>query len=256
MFTSVRIAALSLGLFVMSACDASPQSHGSGKSADTGTRPPTSRALRGIKTETLTARAGDRSYVKFSRSGATLAVRVSRPSKADPRLLLSVAGTYTSPEDKVLGIVMLDGNLVEKKRMAWDGLLAIVDGSPSIQKATRADLSPERLKAFESKKASLLQGHLLVHRGKPEPYKPSPYLPRRALAIFDDGEWAIIESAAPVELQSLANDLAELGAAAALNLDMGGWSEGWYRDSAGSLVSLGVPHPSTERQTNWLVIKN
>ncbi len=138
--------------------------------------------------------------------------------------------------------------------MAWEGLLTIDGGTPSIKKASKSSLSAQELRKFASKKTSLLQGHLLVHAGQPEPYKPSPPLHRRALVVFDRDNWAVVGSVAPVELQSFARDLANLGADDALNLDMGGWSEGWFRDTSETPQPLGIPHPSTARQTNWLVI--
>ncbi len=254
-----RLAAIALGLGGLAACTPSRnQEPGEEKAvsaaaaADISAPPAASPIPRGIEPDMM--RTGGHSYRRFSAAHTELAIRLDRPSPKDIRVLLSVAGTYTSPDDKVLGIVMLDGRLVEKGRMAWEGLLTIVGGTPHITKASKSSLSSSRLKGFASQGASLLQGHLLVHQGQPERYKPSPPLYRRALATFRNDTWAVVESVGPVELQPFARDLANLGASGALNLDMGGWSEGWFRDPSGSTKPLGVPHPSTGRQTNWLVI--
>jgi len=57
-----------------------------------------------------------------------------------------------------------------------------------------------------------------------------------------------------VELAIFADDLALLGAKTAMNLDMGAWDEGWYRDARGEIVRLGHDRSSTQRQSNWLVL--
>lgn len=259
---TATLAATVLGLGGLTACtrseiQESPERRSASGASGASAAPasatlPSPPPRRGI--EEKLSHASGHSYRIFSSPKTQLAIRLNRPSPKDARVLLSVAGTYTSPDDKVLGIVMLDGNVASKGRMAWEGLLTIEDGTPSIKKASRSSFSAQELLKLASKKTSLLQGHLLVHSGQPERYKPSPPLHRRALAVFDRDNWAIVESVAPVELQSFARDLASLGADAALNLDMGGWSEGWFRDTSETPKPLGIPHPSTARQTNWLVI--
>jgi hypothetical protein len=203
---------------------------------------------------TNAAAAPGRDYRVFRGASSKLAVRLERPSPANSALLLSVAGTYTSPEDKVLGMVVLGGKIVRKGRMPWEGLLTILDGVPNVSKVKGGLVSQNALDELRARRGSMLQGHLLVHNGHAEPYRPSPPLQRRALATFADGDWAVVESVAPVPLQTFADDLTHLGAASALNLDMGTWSEGWYRNAAGTIESLGSAHPNAARQTNWLVM--
>ena len=100
----------------------------------------------------------------------------------------------------------------------------------------------------------MLQGHLLVDDGTRLPLKDSGSLQRRAFVELD-GRALVVESFGAVPLRSFADDLVALGAARALNLDMGTWSGGWYRTRDGGRAPLGNDHRATERQSNWVVLR-
>lgn len=202
-----------------------------------------------------TDQVGDYRYRIFtpaadSRFGLTL----TRPSADDSEILLSVAGTYTSPDDDVLGVVLIDGVEERSQRMGWGGALVLVDGQAEVRSLPGGRLGPAERKALEAQRASLIQGHLLVHGGRASSLKSSQPLQRRAVALLD-GAAVIVESEGLVELGRFAEHLMTLGATAALNLDMGKWSEGWYRLGDGTVQPLGLDRRSTGRQSNWLVIE-
>jgi len=198
-----------------------------------------------------------RSHRLFHPVDAAFELRVRRPSPRDEHVLLCVAGTYTSPSDRVEGVVVLDGGVIQTTRMAWQGLLTITAGNATVERATPAAFSPKAFSQYASAATSLVQGHLLVDAARPTPLKPSPALHRRAVVTREvtPGQRTsfVVESLEPVELAAFAADLAALGASTAFNLDMGSWSEGWYRDESG-VHPLGHDRSSTARQSNWLVI--
>jgi hypothetical protein len=165
-----------------------------------------------------------------------------------------VAGTYTSPADGVEGVVLIDGRVVQTTRQGWQGLLRIEGGRAHVEHVAQNALAKPSLVELSRRRVSLVQGHLLVDGGKPTRLKPSPELYRRAIVSRADRS-AVVESIAPVTLAGFAADLAKLGARAALNLDMGGWDEGWYRDASGAVQTLGHDRSATSRQSNWLVIR-
>jgi hypothetical protein len=49
--------------------------------------------------------------------------------------------------------------------------------------------------------------------------------------------------------------LIELDYQQAIYLDMGSWSEGWYKDDSNNVIRIGNNWKSSHLQTNWLVIR-
>jgi hypothetical protein len=234
-------------LCVLAACERAPAPPSPAASATPAAAP--------VSKPTLAAAhraVGGRKYLELT--GGRLALALERPSQTDARVLAVVPGTYTSPQGDVEGAVVLDGRVVRADALAWEALLVIQNGAPVVRWERKAP-SRELLAELAARKASLLQGHLLVGDGKPRPLKPSPALGRRALVTRAGGAFAIVESTSPVELARFADDLVRLGATYAMNLDMGGWSEGWYRRTNGTIARLGDDFRATERQTNWLVLR-
>lgn len=186
-----------------------------------------------------------RGFVLFA--PARLAIRLERPEPDDPRITLAVAGTYTDVDDAPMGLFAIDGVLVRPSKMGWEGVLRIDARGVSIRRAGPG--------AFDlDASTSILQGHLLVDGGKPRPLRPSAALYRRAIIVDDAGTFAIVDGREPQTLPAFADDLVGLGATAALNLDMGAWSGGFYRDPQSHAVqALGHDVSATHRQSNWLV---
>ena len=201
---------------------------------------------------------GDRSYTIFSEQHSRIRLTLTRPSREDARILLAVPGTYTSPHDSVEGMVVLNGRIVQaRERQGWDGAVIFDRGRVEmIATENGRSLTYAFLKETASHGRSLIQVHLLVHGGVAQSFKPQPLLPRRALAVFTDGVSAVIEGGNVTDLTTFATDLVHLGVRDAVNLDMGSWSEGWYRNpTTGATVTIGIPNPATARQTNWVVLE-
>lgn len=179
---------------------------------------------------------------------------LTRPDAADRAVLLAVPGTYTSPQDTVEGYVVLDGQIVRaKERQGWDGAVLFKDGGIAILQTDRGrTLTRAFLAQVAADGASLVQVHLLVKDAVAQPFKEQPATFRRALAVIDGGP-AVVETLDPIDLDGFAALLVTLGARDAANLDMGTWSEGWYRAADGSRRILGIPHENAARQSNWVV---
>lgn len=199
------------------------------------------------------------SYAIFHQRIPSLQFTLTRPSKDDGEIVLAVPGTYTSPRNTVEGFVVLDGKIIQnKERQGWDSAVIFKNGNAEIiQTNSGRLLTQEKLKTVASEGASLMQAHLLVIDGVAQSFKPQPPFQRRALVLFEDSSPAIIESREALDLTPFAKDLVALGVKSAVNLDMGAWSEGWYRDPDTSLPeTIGLMRGATDRQTNWIIFKS
>lgn len=205
-----------------------------------------------IETKTV----AKKSYALFFQKQPNIRLTIEHPSKDNTSILLSVPGTYTSPQNKVEGFLVLDGNIIQnKERQGWNGAAIFKDGSIEIiQTSNGRLLTQEKLREIAREGASLIQAHLLIFHNKAEHFKPQLPYQRRALAVFSDDTIAVVESSTALGLNEFAEDLIKLGVKDAINLDMGAWSEGWYRNpKSGEIITIGSPSESTKRQSNWIV---
>lgn len=77
---------------------------------------------------------------------------------------------------------------------------------------------------------------------------------RRALAQ-KEGETHLVESLDRMTIDDFIQSLIFLGYEQAIYLDMGSWSEGWYRNEDNEIIRIGNNWKSSHLQTNWLVIR-
>lgn len=77
---------------------------------------------------------------------------------------------------------------------------------------------------------------------------------RRALVKIKEKAY-LVESKGLVAINVFQQSLIEIGAIDAINLDMGSWSEGWFKDNCGNIVVVGENQnmSNTHRQTNWII---
>ncbi len=219
--------------------------------------PPPSASSKAVATSGLRTfrRVHDgRGYSFFTQTPPRVGLTLVRPDPDDKNVLMSVAGTYTSPEGAVEGVVLVDGGIENHRAKPWEGVLLVVGGAPELVRRTDDTLSDAGVAALQKRRASMIQGHLLVWDSAVLPIKPSPPLLRRAIITGKDPSFAIVESQQKLELAQFTADLVALGAVAAMNLDMGRWSEGFYRDpKTGQRRRLGDDFRRTDKQTNWMV---
>ncbi|MBI4433357.1 hypothetical protein HY632_01140 [Candidatus Uhrbacteria bacterium] len=197
--------------------------------------------------------------------GGKIDFTMVRPQRSDARILLAVAGTYTSREDTAEGHIIDHGTVRGDSCIyscrSWNAVAYFESGYVRIERNSGEELVRSgNIATMIQVKGSLIQGHLLVEHGVPiRGYARSRTFHRRALVTHRAGYDVpdIIESVQPfASLSDFAEHLAALGAHEAINLDMGAWDEGWYRDPAtGTIHTLGQIRTATDRQTNWIIIR-
>lgn len=197
--------------------------------------------------------AGRRYRLFGAAPGWRWAITSRRPDAADAAVALVVAGTYTSPDDTIEGLFVVDGVVEGTEVRSWEGALVIEQGRARLERVAPGAIEGMG-RRMASSGGSLLQGHLLVDAGARLPLKDSAALQRRAFVELE-GRALVAEGFGAVPLRSFADDLVALGAARALNLDMGKWSGGWYRTRDGGRAPLGHDHRATDRQSSWVVLR-
>lgn len=211
-----------------------------------------------IHTDTLHVEA--RNYFQYAlRPNSYFDFSVSRPEKTDTTVLLCVAAAFTRLDNGGIdGLFAVNGKVQGNvnKRLGG-GCLLISDKHPFISGTRDGSLLSKGWidSNITSQNADYFQQLQLVRNAQALRYgKDVSLFQRRALVTFAYRQPAIVESAGEITLQQFADDLAQLGAKDALYLDMGGWDEGWIRNSSGQCKRIGLICSQTNRQSNWLVI--
>lgn len=229
---------------------------------------PASAQQVGLTPEKHTA-PGGAVYTVYPQGDYALGFVTTRPSTSDSNIVFSCAAAFTTTTDRVVGIYVSDGTVGNRNNISKGigGAAIIENGKARLMATTKvatkkgatnkaALLTPDLISRVETSKGSLFQQFLLIANGKPTTFKDKGKSRRRALVEFNNGKWGVVESNRPITINSLNEELASLGAKAALYLDMGGWDEGWYRDATtGKPITIGYERTDTKRQTNWLVYR-
>jgi exopolysaccharide biosynthesis protein len=175
-----------------------------------------------------------------------------RPDFND-KTFFCVAGAYTSKSGTIDGIFINNGQIINYTyNNELTGLCITRNDSLIIE--TKDKLNDELIKKVVSEKSSLFQQTLLIKNGlivDCNIFGDAVNL-RRALIKFNDGSYLVGESHRAMSIQEFQSALKEIGAIDAINLDMGSWSEGWYKSNNGKM-SIGENFLNTNRQTNWIV---
>ncbi|MBH8556941.1 hypothetical protein [Hymenobacter negativus] len=204
--------------------------------------------------------ASGRQYSIFYPQALHIRVLTRRPEAAGPRVQLSVAAAYTDLDSsEPLDLLVSPGRAVQPKATVGflDGALTITGDSLRISLIPRGQSPPgAELARVQRQHGTLLLQELLVFRGRNVRGPGGSFFQRRALTELPNHRFAVVESQADdLTMQQFAADLLELGALNAINLDMGGWDEGWYRAGT-QVVKLGHRRTDTNRQSNWLVFED
>ncbi|MGL2988065.1 phosphodiester glycosidase family protein [Flavobacterium sp. RSSA_27] len=166
---------------------------------------------------------------------------------------LCVPGAYTTTQNQIDGLCVVDGikknNLINPK---LNGVAIISD--KTIRIVRLQDFNDNLLNQVVSGKKSIFQQTLLIKDNQIVPCNLFGIKEnrRRALIQFEDF-YCIGESSRPLTISEFQESLVNIGAVNAVNLDMGTWSEGWYKNNCKEKIIIGEYMYNTNRQTNWLL---
>ena len=177
--------------------------------------------------------------------------RLIRPDKLDNRNRLCVPGAFTSKNNTPEGLIYLNGKLTSgQKPSSGKGLVIISLGEIEILNINQLG---QFLNSRKDSRFSLFQQWYLIENNRKgeNPFSNSK-LQMRVIAKIKN-ETFIIESDSNIESEYFISTLIKMGVSDAIYLDMGSWSEGWYKDGNNTIKSIGNNKSNTNRQTNWLL---
>ncbi|MBO7277623.1 MAG: hypothetical protein J6U84_06640 [Bacteroidales bacterium] len=195
------------------------------------------------------------SFVRYTPENAQYHFQRQKPDSNDNKLLMSVVAAFTSKRpEHIVGTSVSKGNKRVYPTDAETAYCLIIGDDVSIE-------SLENNKAFAIERAVRQKGDYfqqmhLVENGEAkqcEIFKNRATF-RRAL-VKDETETSIIETLERMTIDEFIKGLIELDYQQAIYLDMGSWSEGWYKDDSNNVIRIGNNWKSSHLQTNWLVIR-
>lgn len=179
----------------------------------------------------------------------------TKPDERDTNIGLCMVAAFTSkPPEHIVGTTVCKGELRADSTESETGYCLIVDGNITISPLNQ-NREQSISKAIEQK-GDYFQQMLLVHNRqavKTNVFK-NRTTARRALAIVNRKP-LIVETNDRIHIDTFTTCLLQMGAEQAIYLDMGSWSEGWYRTNNQTIQRIGNNRRSTHLQTNWITIK-
>lgn len=167
---------------------------------------------------------------------------------------LSVPAAYTSKNTTIEGIFIREGKEYNNLNNAFlTGACIITKDSITIIKS--AEVDNNLISLIKSKSWSFFQQTLLITDYEITECQLFGNVKniRRALIKFDKYT-CIAESIIPQTILEFQKSLKEINVRYAINLDMGTWSEGWYKGNNSEKIIIGETMFNTAKQTNWLVL--
>ncbi len=167
-----------------------------------------------------------------------------------------VPAAYTDKQNRIDGLCFLNGNKVANNiNTNLTGFCMLRNNTIEIK--SLKELTPILQQSIVTNKATLFQQSLLVLNSQIISCNlfGNTRSKRRALVKFNNS-YCIAESVGPLAIADFQKALIRIKATSAINLDMGSWSEGWYKNKQGNQVKIGDNMSSTRQQTNWLILSN
>jgi len=198
------------------------------------------------------AEGGKCTIYLFQPFGLNIQVRHIRPDFI-PENFLCVPGAYTSTKTQIDGLFVENG--IEINELINNKLTgACIISNDSIQIIGLQDINSKLISQLILSKKSIFQQTLLVKKNQIVPCKlfGNKENIRRALIQFED-TYCIGESNRPITISEFQESLVNIGAVNAINLDMGTWSEGWYKNHCCEKIIVGEKMVNTNKQSNWII---
>ena len=180
-----------------------------------------------------------------------------RPEKTNEEFFLCVPAAYTTKDNKIDGIFIEDGvklsNIVNTNK-DLNGICIVSNDGIEIKRLE--EVNDALITQIVNQKKSAFQQTLLVRNNTIVQVTAwqNRIFKRRAIIQFDEC-FCIGESQYAVTIRDFQETLVKTGAKNAIYLDMGTWSEGWYKNHLGERIVIGENMSNTHRQTNWIVYK-
>jgi len=173
-----------------------------------------------------------------------------------PNNYLSVAAAFTDKDLKsTTGKLIIDGETIFKNNNPKLSGGCII-GNNSIKIIDKTNNIDSLSKAVFNNHESYFQQALIVYNNKGIVWNlPNGDLKvkRRALIEFNN-QFSICESASSLDIKKFQEALIDIGVKNAIYLDMGSWSEGWYKSVDAKQIKIGDNFSSTHLQTNWIYL--
>jgi hypothetical protein len=187
----------------------------------------------------------------FNPNNLNICIYSKRPQK-NGKTHLVVPAAFTKPNNKIDGLFIENGTLINSNvNEELNGICIISNNKLKIGR-----YNPLIINEVISKKQSLFQQVLLVFDSKIvecELFRSDLNL-RRALVEINN-QFFLIESKKRVSILDFQNLMISKHVKNAIYLDMGTYSEGWYKNE-NKTYAIGETMTQTYRQSNWLVFKS
>ena len=209
-----------------------------------------------IDTFTISMDTTDYHFTTYTpMAGAAFSFERTKPDELDTNIGLCMVAAFTSkPPEHIVGTTVCKGELRIDSTESETGYCLIIDGVVVIHPLSlRREQSICR--AIEQK-GDYFQQMLLTYKHKPVPTNvfKNRTTARRALVIANQKPF-IVETNDRIHIDTFTTCLLRIGVEQAIYLDMGSWSEGWYRTNNQTIQRIGNNRRSTHLQTNWITIK-
>lgn len=196
----------------------------------------------------------DFSLVIYRPVCASLALVAHRPDSTDKRIVLSVPSAFTAKNyTDVVGKFVAQDTVINNPTEQETGYCVITEDKMLIKPLE--DSSEYYSEYAVDNKGNYFQQMLLLYHGNKTACtvfgKQKPTF-RRALCL-KDGLPCVAESLNRMNIDDFTDVLAETGFTDAIYLDMGTWSEGFYKDIKANNMIIGKLRQNTSSQTNWLI---
>lgn len=217
-----------------------------------------SNTYSGLTVELKKAASGN-NYTILYQNDLAIDVSLKRPDKNDKNISLCIAGAYTDLNTFFIDGLYIDNGKVynkDKVNHSLGGGIKIINGEAVIFPTRKGKiLNDSLIDIITAQKGSFFQQIQMIENGTGAKYKDKKLFQRRAIVKLKANKTAVIESYEHITLADFTKDLLELGAVDALYTDMGGWDEGWYKNTEGKTVIIGRIKTHTDKQCNWVVFR-
>lgn len=195
------------------------------------------------------------SFARYVPENAQYHFQRVKPDSNNTDLLMSVVAAFTSKApEHIVGTNVSNGRKKIYPTDVETAYCLIIGESVKIE-ALDSNSKTAIERAVREKGDYFQQMHLIENgEAKPCAIFKNRATYRRALAQ-KEGETHLIESLDRMTIEDFTNTLIFFGYEQAIYLDMGSWSEGWYRNEENNIVKIGNNWKSSHLQTNWLVIR-